>query len=73
MATANTSLEKTLALGTAGNEILNNPERVGNGLKTLALRKMQEYTVFTFLTDNSAGEEPLPQPYGQPYGLFVLR
>lgn len=38
MATANTSLEKTLALGTAGNEILNNPERVGNGLKTLALR-----------------------------------
>ena len=38
MATANTSLEKTLALGTAGNEILSNPERVGNGLKTLALR-----------------------------------
>lgn len=38
MATANSSLEQTLALGTAGNEILNNPERVGNGLKTLALR-----------------------------------
>lgn len=38
MAAANTDLIKTIALGTAGNEIINNPEKVGNGLKTLAMR-----------------------------------
>lgn len=38
MTAANTDLIKTIALGTAGNEIINNPEKVGNGLKTLAMR-----------------------------------
>ena len=38
MNAANTSLNETIALGTAGNEILNNPEKVGNGLKTLSMR-----------------------------------
>ena len=34
MAMANNSLEQTIALITAGNEIIQNPGKVGNGLRT---------------------------------------
>ena len=38
LATANTDLNKSMALITAGNTIINNPEKVGNGLKTVSAR-----------------------------------
>lgn len=38
MAAANTSLNKTIALGTAGNTILNDAEKVGTGLSTMSMR-----------------------------------
>lgn len=38
LSAANTDLIKSIAIGTAGNEIINDPQKVGNGLKTLAMR-----------------------------------
>ena len=38
MASANTDLDHTIALITAGNEIAQNPESVGNALKTISMR-----------------------------------
>ena len=38
MSSANNSLEETIALITAGNAVLQDPERVGNGLKTISMR-----------------------------------
>ena len=38
MSTANNTLEETIALITAGNAVLQDPERVGNGLKTISMR-----------------------------------
>lgn len=38
LSAANTDLVKSIAIGTAGNEIINDPQKVGNGLKTLAMR-----------------------------------
>lgn len=38
MAMANNSLEQTIALITAGNEIIQNPGKVGNGLRTISMR-----------------------------------
>ena len=38
LAAANTDINKSAALITAGNTILNHPEKVGNGLKTLSAR-----------------------------------
>lgn len=34
MSAANNTLEETIALITAGNAVMQDPERVGNGLKT---------------------------------------
>ena len=38
MSAANNTLEETIALITAGNAVLQDPERVGNGLKTISMR-----------------------------------
>lgn len=38
LSAANTDLIKSIAIGTAGNEIINDLQKVGNGLKTLAMR-----------------------------------
>ena len=38
MSSANNTLEETIALITAGNAVLQDPERVGNGLKTISMR-----------------------------------
>lgn len=38
LSAANTDLIKSIAIGTAGNEIINDSQKVGNGLKTLAMR-----------------------------------
>lgn len=38
MATANTSLEKTIALATAGNTVVQNAEKMGSALTTMAMR-----------------------------------
>lgn len=38
LSAANTDLIKSIAIGTAGNEIINDPQKVGNGLKTLVMR-----------------------------------
>lgn len=38
LSAANTDLIKSIAIGTAGNEIINDPQKVGNGLKTLSMR-----------------------------------
>lgn len=38
LSAANTDLIKSIAIGTAGNEIINDPQKAGNGLKTLAMR-----------------------------------
>lgn len=38
MSAANNTLEETIALITAGNSVMQDPERVGNGLKTISMR-----------------------------------
>ena len=38
MKAANNTLEETIALITAGNAVMQDPERVGNGLKTISMR-----------------------------------
>lgn len=38
MSAANNTLEETIALITAGNAVMQDPERVGNGLKTISMR-----------------------------------
>ena len=38
MSSANNTLEETIALITAGNAVLQDPDRVGNGLKTISMR-----------------------------------
>lgn len=46
MSAANNSLEQNIALGVAANEIVQNPEKVGNGLKSVAfnIRALDEET-----------------------------
>ena len=38
MAAANNTVDETIALITAANTVVQNPEKIGNGLKTISMR-----------------------------------